>query len=87
VELAELHVAPDRRRRGLGRRLHDALLARYPDAPVSLLSTQTTNEPALALYRGRGWEVVVPELRFAPGGEPYAILGLELAGTRGASRA
>ena len=82
VELAELHVAPERRRRGLGGRLHDALLAAYPDAPTSLLSTQAGNAPARALYERRGWEVVVPELRFAAGGEPYAILGLDLAGTR-----
>jgi ribosomal protein S18 acetylase RimI-like enzyme len=78
VELAELHVAPAWRRRGLGNRLHDELLATYPDAPTSLLSTQTGNAPALALYEGRGWRVVVPELRFAAPGEPYAILGLEL---------
>jgi ribosomal protein S18 acetylase RimI-like enzyme len=81
VELAELHVAPERRRKGLGGRLHDALLAAYPDAPTSLLSTQTGNAPALALYEGRGWQVVVPELRFAAAAEPYAILGLDLGGT------
>ena len=86
VELAELHVAPERRRRGLGGRLHDALLAAYPDAPTSLLSTQTGNAPALALYERRGWKVVVPELRFAAGGEPYAILGLDLAGARASVR-
>ena len=83
VELAELHVAPRWRRRGLGGRLHDELLASYPEAPTSLLSTQTGNAPALALYEARGWVTVVPELRFASSGEPYAVLGLDLAGTRG----
>jgi ribosomal protein S18 acetylase RimI-like enzyme len=82
VELAELHVAAGRRREGLGGALHDALLALYPDAPTAVLSTQVANEPAHALYRGRGWQVVLPELRFARGGEPYAILGLELAARR-----
>ena len=82
VELAELHVAPAWRRQGLGSRLHDELLASYPDALTSLLSTQTGNAPALALYEPRGWVTVVPELRFASHGEPYAILGLDLAGTR-----
>ena len=62
-------------------RLHDELLASYPDAPTSVLSTQTGNAPALALYEGRGWVTVVPELRFASSGGPYAILGLDLAGT------
>jgi ribosomal protein S18 acetylase RimI-like enzyme len=82
VELAELHVAPAWRRQGLGGRLHDELLASFPDAPTSLLSTQTGNAPALALYEARGWRTVVPELRFAASAEPYAILGLDLAGTR-----
>ena len=79
VELAELHVARNRRREGIGGRLHDALVTSLGDAPTAVLSTQATNAPALALYRERGWEVVVPELRFAPGSEPYAILGLALA--------
>ena len=82
VELAELHVAPAWRRRGLGGRLHDELLASYPASPTSLLSTQIGNAPALALYEARGWAVVVPRLRFASSGEPYAILGLDLEGTR-----
>ena len=82
VELAELHVAPAWRRRGLGLRLHDELLASYPEAPTSLLSTQTSNAPALALYERRGWVTVVPTLRFAASGDPYTILGLDLAGTR-----
>jgi ribosomal protein S18 acetylase RimI-like enzyme len=80
VELAELHVIPGRRREGLGGRLHDALLAAHADAPTAVLSTQVGNEPARSLYAARGWEVVLPELRFAAGGEPYAILGLELSG-------
>lgn len=83
VELAELHVAPAWRRQGLGGRLHDELLAAFPDSPTSLLSTQTGNAPALALYEARGWVTVVPELRFAASSEPYAILGLDLAGTPG----
>ncbi|MGE5690836.1 MAG: GNAT family N-acetyltransferase [Pseudomonadota bacterium] len=78
VELAELHVARDRRGGGIGGRLHDALLASYTDAATAVLSTQTANAPALALYRGRGWGVVVPRLQFAAGGEAYAILGVDL---------
>jgi len=78
VELAELHVAHRRRREGLGGRLHDELLSTYADAPTAVLSTQVGNAPALALYAGRGWEPVVPRLRFAAGAEPYAILGRDL---------
>jgi ribosomal protein S18 acetylase RimI-like enzyme len=75
-EFVELAVRPDHRRRGIGAALHDALLDGL-DAPTAVLSTQVDNEPALALYRGRGWEIVVPELDFGTGGA-YCVLGREL---------
>jgi ribosomal protein S18 acetylase RimI-like enzyme len=47
------------------------------DAPTAVLSTQTDNEPALALYRGRGWRVIVPFLDFGSG-RPFLIMGKDL---------
>lgn len=76
-EFVELHVHPDARRQGIGGRLHDALLEGLP-SPTAVLSTQTDNQPALALYRARRWQIVVPELLFQPVGRPYAILGRAL---------
>jgi ribosomal protein S18 acetylase RimI-like enzyme len=76
-EVVELHVHPEYRRRGIGARLHDTLLARL-ESRTAVLSTQTDNRPALGLYQGRGWQIIVPSLRFAPAGEEYAILGLDL---------
>ena len=64
-EFVELAVRADLRRRGIGGRLHDALLGGL-DAPTAVLSTERSNEPALALYRGRGWQVVLPEIDFGP---------------------
>lgn len=78
-EFVELHVRPEYRRRGLGGELHDELL-RGLESKTAVLSTQADNEPALALYRGRRWQVVLPEMRFSPGGVPYCILGLDLGG-------
>jgi ribosomal protein S18 acetylase RimI-like enzyme len=78
-EFVELHVRPEYRRQGLGSALHDELL-RDLESATAVLSTQTDNEPALALYREHGWQVVVPEMRFSPGGTPYSILGLDLGG-------
>jgi len=75
-ELTELHVHADHRRRGIGGALHDALLASVT-APTAVLSTQTDNRPALALYTGRRWQVIVPALDFGSG-RPFAILGLDL---------
>jgi len=72
-EFTELHVRPDVRRRGIGGALHDAIFE-LVEAPTAVLSTQTDNEPAIALYEGRGWEVVVPYLDFGSG-RPFLIMG------------
>jgi ribosomal protein S18 acetylase RimI-like enzyme len=76
-ELVELMVAPAARGHGLGGRLHDSIVGGLA-ATTAVLSTQTDNEPALALYRRRGWELVVPEIRFAPDGDRYCVLGIDL---------
>jgi len=77
-EFVELAVRPDLRRRGLGGGLHDALLSSLR-APTAVLSTEVDNEPAIALYRGRGWEVVVPEVHFGPELPPFVVMGKELS--------
>ena len=76
-EFVELAVRPDLRRRGLGGRLHDALLAGLA-APTAVLSTEVDNEPALGLYRRRGWQVIVPEIDFGPELPPFVVLGKDL---------
>jgi ribosomal protein S18 acetylase RimI-like enzyme len=76
-EFVELAVRPDLRRRGLGGRLHDALLGGL-GAPAAVLSTEVDNEAAIALYSGRGWEVIVPELDFGPAFPPFLVMGREL---------
>ena len=75
-EFTELHVRPEYRRHGIGGKLHDVVLDGI-DAPTAVLSTQTDNEPALALYHGRGWRVIVPFLDFGSG-RPFLIMGKEL---------
>lgn len=77
-ELVELMVGADARGHGLGGRLHDAIVAGLQATAV--LSTHVDNEPALALYRGRGWKVVVPEVQFAREGEGerYCVLCIDL---------
>jgi ribosomal protein S18 acetylase RimI-like enzyme len=75
-EFTELHVRTEFRRRGVGGSLHDALLEGI-DAPTAVLSTQTDNEPAIALYAARGWHVIVPYLDFGSG-RPFLIMGCDL---------
>lgn len=71
--LCELAVLPLYRNRGVGRQLHDALLAAQP-MPNALLSTMASNTGALRFYRRLGWQVLHPSLVFFEGQEPYAIL-------------
>ena len=75
-ELAELHVRPDMQGRGIGGRLHDAVLTGLT-SPTAVLTTQRHNERALALYRSRGWQVVHDSLVF-DSGTPYFVLGLDV---------
>jgi ribosomal protein S18 acetylase RimI-like enzyme len=76
-EFVELAVRPDLRRRGIGGRLHDRLLADL-DAPAAVLSTEVENEPAIGLYAGKGWEVVVREIDFGAEYPPFLVMGKEL---------
>jgi ribosomal protein S18 acetylase RimI-like enzyme len=76
-ELVELGVRPDVRRGGLGRRLHDELLATV-DAPTAVLSTEQDNEPALALYERCGWQVILERIDFGPDYPPFVVLGKDL---------
>lgn len=76
-ELAELMVSPHARRHGVGAALHDAVLEGLA-SPTALLSTQPDNEPALALYRTRGWKVVVDAVDLAAP-VPYLVLAKDLA--------
>jgi len=69
-------VRPDLRRQGIGGALHDAIFE-LVEAPTAVLSTQTDNEPAIALYERRGWEVIVPHLDFGSG-RAFLIMGREL---------
>lgn len=75
-EFTELHVRAEFRRRGIGGSLHDRVLEGI-GAPTSVLSTQVDNEPALALYHGRGWQVIVPYLDFGSG-RAFLIMGIDL---------
>ena len=76
-EFTELHVRAEFRRRGIGGSLHDRVLDGI-DAPTAVLSTQTDNDPAISLYAGRGWRVIVPYLDFGSG-RPFLIMGLDLS--------
>lgn len=77
-ELAELHVLPARQGRGVGGRLHDLLLEAV-DAPAAVLSTRRGETPAMALYRSRGWEVLIDAMDFPSVTEQFRILGKRLA--------
>lgn len=54
-EFVELAVMPHARRRGIGRRLHDALLADLPHERALLSTSAHTEDPGARLYSSRGW--------------------------------
>jgi aminoglycoside 6'-N-acetyltransferase I len=71
----EIGVAPTHRRRGVGRRLLDALLAhgRTIGCTEAWLGTEVDNGPARALYEAAGSAAepfVLYAFPLAPGGDP-----------------
>jgi ribosomal protein S18 acetylase RimI-like enzyme len=72
MTIASLVVDPAWQRRGLGRSLVAAALARFADAPV-WVSTGALNHPARALYSQFGF---VEHSRSFVGPEPLEIIGL-----------
>ncbi|MFQ3646624.1 MAG: N-acetyltransferase [Anaerolineae bacterium] len=75
--LCELAVLPLYRNMGIGRQLHDTLLASQP-MPNALLSTMSSNVGALRFYQRLNWQVLHRGLTFFDGQEPYAILAKRL---------
>jgi GNAT superfamily N-acetyltransferase len=76
-ELVEFAVAPRAQGRGLGRALHDRVLAGLPHR-AALLSTLRAETVALRLYRQRGWVALLDDFIFPGGSQPYLIMGLDL---------
>jgi ribosomal protein S18 acetylase RimI-like enzyme len=72
-EVCELHVRPDRQRRGLGVRLLDELLAGQPHRRAVLTANPAKPQP-LPFYRKHGW-VELGEVAFGEGLPTYVVLG------------
>ena len=62
--IANVAVAPAFRRRGIGRRLVQALLARSADLTFVTLEVRASNAPAIALYTACGFVPVGTRRRF-----------------------
>ena len=54
-EFVELAVIPEARGRGVGGRLHDALLANLDHTRALLATSASPDDPAVLLYSSRGW--------------------------------
>ena len=76
-QVVEMGVDPDHQGKGLGGRLHDALLCDVPFSKA-VLATTDSNTHAYKLYKSRGWielqdSIPVPHLS-----RTYRLLGLDL---------
>lgn len=78
-EYVELAVRPEFRRLGIGRALHDRLLAaqRHRAAVLSTLDRLTAGR---RLYESAGWIPLLRNFRFARTTTRYMIMGLDLRG-------
>jgi ribosomal protein S18 acetylase RimI-like enzyme len=76
-EFVELAVQPSHQGKGIGSRLHDALLTDLPHH-TAMLSTMQAETAGLRLYRKRGWEIVIENFIFTNIQEAYIIMGKKL---------
>ncbi len=76
-EFAELAVLPELQGRGIGGRLHHALLDGLANR-TAVLSTIEQETAALQLYRKRGWIELVRNLAFPGVAELYRVMGIDL---------
>ncbi len=63
--LADIAVHPDVQGRGIGTRLHDAIMPLMADRRCMLI-TFHGDHPAKRFYLRLGWREVIPDLRWAP---------------------
>ncbi|WP_433404268.1 GNAT family N-acetyltransferase [Streptomyces sp. CA-146814] len=68
--LRELMVLPKATNQGIGRRLHDAMADRRPEAWTTLTCI-VDNEPARSAYPRWGYEVVDARIKHAPESPVY----------------
>lgn len=61
LEVVHLAVVPGARGRGVGRLVHDVLIAGRP-APTAILACDPRATPARNLYEGRGWQLLTDRL-------------------------
>lgn len=64
--LAEIAALPELQRRGIGRRMHDALMDLTADRRRVLI-TYHGDHPAKRFYHRLGWIEVIPDLEYCPG--------------------
>jgi GNAT superfamily N-acetyltransferase len=76
-EIVHLAVIPDAQGRGVGRLVHDVLIAGRP-APTGVLSVHPEAEPAQRLYQDRGWTVLTSDFRTQPEQPPSWVMGRPL---------
>ncbi|HEV8548938.1 MAG TPA: ribosomal protein S18-alanine N-acetyltransferase [Polyangiaceae bacterium] len=82
MHLLDLAVDPALQRRGVGRRLLDAVIddARRENGRLVLLEVRASNGPALALYRSAGFFVTdVRRAYYSDNGEDAVLMRLELS--------
>ena len=76
-EIVHLAVTPDAQGRGVGRLVHDVLIAGRP-ARTAILSVHPQAGPAQRLYQSRGWTVLTNEFRTQPDQLAYWVMGRTL---------
>lgn len=77
LEIVHVAVTPGQQRRGVGRRLMDALLA-PPRPGTGVLSCHPAATAAQRFYQSQGWQLITEEFRTRPGQLAFWLMGKDL---------
>jgi GNAT superfamily N-acetyltransferase len=76
-EVVHLAVVPGAQGHGIGRLVHDVLIAGRP-ARAAVLSVHPEAQPAQRLYQSRGWVILTKGFRTQPGQLAYWVMARQL---------
>jgi ribosomal protein S18 acetylase RimI-like enzyme len=77
-EFVVIAVMPQAQGRGIGGKLHDAILAGLPQR-TAILSANQAETNAMQLYRKRGWHLLLQDFFFTGGTTPMVVMGIDLS--------
>jgi len=74
LHINNIAVAPESRRKGLGKKLLEHLLKKFPECSIAYLEVRFSNEAAIRLYEQRRFKKIAIRKAYYPDGEDAIVM-------------